>query len=45
MTIDEVIKILNHNSSRKYSKEQAKELYEFLKIIAEQQVSLKLKKN
>jgi hypothetical protein len=45
MTIDEVVRILNQSSSsRKYSKEEAKELYEFLKTIAESQVTSRLKK-
>lgn len=45
MTIDEVVKILNQKSQhRKYSKVEAKEIYELLKTIAEHQVESRLKK-
>jgi len=45
LTQDEVLKILNKNKeNRKYSKEEGKILYEFIKAVVEQHVSNRLKK-
>lgn len=42
---DEIIKILNRNhGNRKYSKEDSKQLYEFIKVIATHFVAIRLKK-
>ena len=45
MTIDDVTKLLNENRvNRKYSNVEAKQIYEFLKMVAEQQVEKQIKK-
>jgi hypothetical protein len=42
---NEALKILNNNKeNRKYSKADAKILYEFIKALVEQHVSIRLKK-
>ena len=45
MSIDEAVRILNQNGEgRNYSKSEAKEIYEFIKMIAEKQVEKQIKK-
>ena len=45
MSIDDVTQLLNENeASRKYSKLEAKEIYEFIKMIVEQQLEKQITK-
>jgi len=45
MSIDDVTQLLNKNeASRKYSKSEAKEIYEFIKMIVEQQLEKQITK-
>ena len=46
MSLDDVIKILNKNAeNRNYSKVEAKQIYDFIKMVADNHVAKRLNKN